>query len=93
MRARTFARITALSLATPTHPELHGFLTAYRLPPAVHAPAWRIALWERFRIEAPIVERPEGLLIRVSTHFYNTEDEIERIGAAVESLCPPSLTN
>ena len=41
----------------------------------------------------PIVERPEGLLIRVSTHFYNTEDEIDRIGTAVESLCPPSLTN
>jgi isopenicillin-N epimerase len=81
-----FARIPRLSLATPPHPELHGFLTAYRLPASVHAPTWRTALWERFRIEAPIVERPEGLLIRVSTHFYNTEDEIDRIGSAVEAL-------
>jgi len=81
-----FARIARLSLATPTHPDLHGFLTAFRLPADVDAPAWRRALWERFRIEAPIVERPEGLLIRVSTHFYNTEDEISRLGAAVESL-------
>jgi isopenicillin-N epimerase len=56
------------------------------LPPTAQAPAWRAALWERFRIEAPIVERPEGLLIRVSTHFYNTEDEIDRIGQAVETL-------
>jgi isopenicillin-N epimerase len=81
-----FARIPALSLATPPHPELHGFLTAYRLPALVHAPTWRQGLWERFRIEAPIVERPEGLLIRVSTHFYNTEDEIARIGDAVDAL-------
>ena len=81
-----FARIPALSLATPTHPRLHGFLTAFRLPKDVQAPAWRQGLWERYRIEAPIVERPEGLLIRVSTHFYNTEDEIDCIGDAVQAL-------
>jgi isopenicillin-N epimerase len=81
-----FEHLAPLSLATPTHPELCGFMTAFRLPPTAQAPAWRAALWERFRIEAPIVERPEGLLIRVSTHFYNTEDEIDRIGQAVETL-------
>jgi isopenicillin-N epimerase len=81
-----FAGIAALSLAIPTHPALHGFLTAYRLPTRVQGPHWRKALWEQFRIEAPIVERPEGLLLRISTHFYNTEAEIDRIGHAVESL-------
>jgi isopenicillin-N epimerase len=81
-----FAGIRALTLAIPTHPAMHGFLTAYRLPADVQAPLWRTALWERFRIEAPVVERPEGLLLRVSTHFYNTEEEIDRIGHAVETL-------
>ncbi|MSQ95918.1 MAG: aminotransferase class V-fold PLP-dependent enzyme [Gemmataceae bacterium] len=81
-----FARIPQVSLATPTHADLHGFLTAFRLPPSVDAPSWRKALWERYRIEAPIVERPEGLLLRVSTHFYNTAEEIDRLGAAVETL-------
>jgi isopenicillin-N epimerase len=81
-----FAGVTALKLAIPTHPKLHGFLTAYRLPADVQAPVWRSALWERYRIEAPIVERPEGLLLRISTHFYNTEEEIDRIGCAVETL-------
>ncbi len=81
-----FARIGELSLATPTHPELHGFLTAYRLPPRVQGPLWRKLLWERYRIEAPIIERPEGLLIRASTHFYNTTDEIDRLGDAVEAM-------
>jgi isopenicillin-N epimerase len=85
-----FAGITALTLAMPTHPSLHGFLTAYRLPADVQAPVWRAALWERFRIEAPIVERPEGLLLRISTHFYNTEEEIDRVGSAVEALLKES---
>ena len=81
-----FAGITALSLAIPTHPAMHGFLTAYRLPAQTQGPHWRKSLWEDFRIEVPIVERPEGLLLRISTHFYNTEAEIDRLGHAVESL-------
>jgi len=81
-----FARLPGLTPATPTHPELHGFLTAFRLPPHVQAKAWRKALWEKYRIEVPIVDRPEGLLIRVSTHFYNTEAEIDLLGSAVEAL-------
>ena len=39
----------------------------------------RRGLWEKHRIEVPIVERPEGLLIRISTHFYNTEEEVDRL--------------
>jgi isopenicillin-N epimerase len=81
-----FAGIKALSLATPAHPELHGFLTAFRMPATADGPTWRKALWEQYRIEAPIVERPEGLLLRISTHFYNTEDEIDRIAAAAQTL-------
>ncbi|MSU77950.1 MAG: aminotransferase class V-fold PLP-dependent enzyme [Gemmataceae bacterium] len=81
-----FARIGEITLATPTHRELHGFLTAFRLPPRVQAQTWRDALWQRWRIEAPIVERPEGLLIRVSTHFYNTTDEIDKLAEAVEAM-------
>lgn len=82
-----FQKIPGLTRATPIHPELHGFLTAFRLPARAQAPAWRTALWERFRIEAPIVERPEGLLLRVSTHFYNTEEGIDRLADAAAQLC------
>jgi isopenicillin-N epimerase len=70
--------IGLLPLHTPTHPELHGFMTAFRLPAHVQAPALRAGLWQQ-RIELPIVERPDGLLARVSTHFYNTADEIDRL--------------
>ncbi len=68
-----------LPLATPASPQLHGFMTAFRLPAGTDAAALRRLLWEEHRIEAPVIERPDGLLLRVSTHFYNTEDEIDRL--------------
>jgi isopenicillin-N epimerase len=67
-----------LPLWTPTHPELHGFLTAFRLPAGLNAENLRTGLLQH-RIEVPIIERPYGLLIRVSTHFYNTAAEIDRL--------------
>ncbi len=81
-----FGGIRGLTPATPAHPALHGFLTAFHLPAGVDAPRWRQTLWEDYRIEVPIVERPDGLLVRVSTHFYNTTAEIDRLADTVERL-------
>jgi isopenicillin-N epimerase len=69
-----------LKLATPDKPGLHGSMTAFELPVtgSAKAAALRQAIWKR-RIEVPIVERPERLLLRISTHFYNTTQEIDRL--------------
>jgi isopenicillin-N epimerase len=75
-------RRPGLEPATPQHPELHGFMTAFRLPPGTDAVRLRQRLWER-RVEAPVIERPEGLLVRASTHFYNTTEEIDRLAATL----------
>ena len=79
-------RVAGLELATPAHPDMCGAMTAFHLPAGIEAPGLRQALWERHRIEAPIIERREGLLIRVSTHFYNTEEEVDRLADALPSL-------
>jgi isopenicillin-N epimerase len=76
-----------LELVTPTDPALHGFMTTFRLPAETDAQTLRRGLWDR-AIEAPIIERPESLLIRVSTHFYNTEEEIGRLAVALAALLP-----
>jgi len=81
-----FDRIGCLRPATPVDPALHGFMTAYRLPSNVDAALWRRELWQRYRVEVPIVERPEGLLLRISTHFYNTKEEIDWLADAVRTL-------
>jgi isopenicillin-N epimerase len=70
-----FAKL-GLKLATPDQPGMHGALTAHELPPGRTAKQWRELVWKH-RIEVPIIERPNRLLIRVSHHFYTTEAEID----------------
>jgi isopenicillin-N epimerase len=80
-----FSRVSGLELGTPPDTALHGAVTAFRLPPGTDPVALRRLLWERHRVEAPIIERPDQLLIRISTHFYNTEAEIDRLAEALEA--------
>jgi isopenicillin-N epimerase len=75
-----------LVMATPVHPELCGAMTALRLPKQTNAVEMRHGLWERFRVEVPVVERPDRLMIRASTHFFNTEEEVERLAEAIGEL-------
>jgi len=85
---RRLGELPGLTPHTPAHPELHGFLTAFRLPAGVVAPVLRQRLWQEYRIEVPIVERPDALLVRVSTHFYNMETEVDRLAEALGVLLP-----
>jgi isopenicillin-N epimerase len=73
-----------LKLATPARAQMHGSMSAFELPVTGPAPAaaLRQAIWKH-RIEVPIVERPDRLLLRVSTHFYNTHAEIDRLADAL----------
>ena len=83
----------ALEPATPEMPELHAAMTAFRLPRGSNPEAFRSALWQRYRIEVPIIERQDGNLVRVSTHFYNTEEEVDRLAEALSVLTTESLTH
>ena len=79
--------LCGLELATPPQPQLHGSMTAFRIPTHVKR-EWselRQEFWQR-GIEIPIVIRPDHLLLRVSTHFYNTHEEIDRLAAAVKEI-------
>lgn len=77
-----------LPLATPKNRQLHGALTAFELP--FHGPAKALQLRQeiwKHRIEIPIIERPDRLLIRVSTHFYDTPEAIDHL----VSILPEAL--
>lgn len=80
-----FHGLPKLSLVTPEHPELRGGLTAYRLDP-IDLAAFRKTMFETHRIEVPIIEHTEGNFLRVSTHFYNTEEEVDRLAALLPQL-------
>jgi isopenicillin-N epimerase len=74
--------------ATPDGPGQCGAMTAFRLPPGIQAQDLRRRLWDEYQTEVPIIERPDCLLVRVSTHFYNTEREVDHLAAALRSLLP-----
>src|SRR5262249_47033187 len=86
---------TGLSLATPDVPGLHGAMTTFELPAGGEAGRAREAgsdavrlrkeLWAR-RVEIPVVERPDRLLLRVSHHFYTTEAEIDRLADVLREI-------
>ncbi len=78
-------RLDWLRPATPENPALSGALMAFELPEGAGPRALREGLWQA-RVEAPIIERPDRLLIRTSTHFYNTEDEVDRLAEALPAL-------
>jgi isopenicillin-N epimerase len=73
-----------LRLVTPPHPGLHGALTAFRLPRAAISKPLQRLLWERYRIEVPVFPQADGSLLRVSTHFYNTEKEVDLLAQALD---------
>jgi isopenicillin-N epimerase len=81
-----FSTLRGLRPVTPDHPELSGFMSAFRILKPVNPVDLRRELWEKHRIEVPIIERPDCLLVRVSTHFYNTQEEINRLVKALTGL-------
>jgi isopenicillin-N epimerase len=74
--------------ATPAGPGLCGAMTAFGLPAGVRGEELRRRLWAEHHTEAPIIDRPDRLLVRVSTHFYNTEAEVDHLTAALRALLP-----
>jgi len=71
-----FDDLAGIKRATPDDPQMHGAMTAYWMPTETPADEVRRRLWDEL-IEVPITEWPDGRMMRVSTHFYTTEQEID----------------
>jgi isopenicillin-N epimerase len=82
---RSLATLPGMEAALPDDQELCAAMVSYRLPDGVAGDLQR-RLWQLYRIEAPVLSRPDGSYLRVSTHFYNTPDEIDQLRAALAQL-------
>ena len=79
--------LCGLKRVTPNHALLRGGLTTFKLPRDL-GQQFRAALWERHKIEINLIEHPDGHLLRVSTHFYNTPEEVDKLARAIEMEMP-----
>lgn len=75
-----------LEPATPGQPALSGGMVAFHLPATTDTDELRRGLWERFRIETAVTDRPDRPLLRISANFYTTEAEIEYLADALKEL-------
>jgi len=86
-------KITAVTGLEPIGtPEWYGTMVTLPLPewvgetPHNHMHPLQAALWERFQIEAPIVNWNGRRHIRVSCHLYNDMADIDRVAAALAEI-------
>ena len=78
--------------------EWYGTMVTLPLPkrvgetPQGHMHPVQAALWERFQIEAPVVNWNGRRHVRVSCHLYNTVAELDRLASGLqELLAEPAL--
>ena len=75
----TFARELDCELLTPTHPDLSGAMSTFRIP-AMHNEGKMLGMAEQFRDRYGITVGFMGdSMIRVAPHIYNMEAEIDHL--------------
>jgi isopenicillin-N epimerase len=79
---RRLGEIPTMRQATADDSQLRGGITAYRLGP-VNLPLLRRILHEENRIEVNVIEALPGNYLRVSTHYYNEEAEVDRLATVL----------
>lgn len=70
---------------TPAARTLSGSMTAFEVPPldVVKARDW---IWQSHRIEAPFTTAAGHCFLRISTAWFNTTDEIDRVAQAAQQI-------
>lgn len=69
----------------PDGPEWYGSMAHVPLPPGDHSLLQR-TLWERYKIEVPIISWAERRFVRVSCHLYNDQNDLDRLLEALSQL-------
>lgn len=81
---RRLQAMDGVTIYTSAHPALHGGLLGFRFDPFTNRDVVH-TLWHRHRIW--VRHTDFGLnTVRVSTHYYNTEEEVERLVEALEEI-------
>lgn len=82
----TLSERLGLVAITPDQPVMSGPMTAFALPDGTDRSRLQRQLWDQFRLEVGVVEQGDQAMIRVSTHFFNTEANIDQLADALEDV-------
>jgi isopenicillin-N epimerase len=82
--------VGGLRCITPVTPQLQAGLTSFIVPPSIDGQRLRQRLWDRHRIEVNLIEVGDVDYLRVSTHVYNCEEEVDALARAIRSEIPKS---
>lgn len=83
---RSLTERLGLVAITPENPAMSGAMTTFVLPTGTDSTTLQRQLWEQFRVEVGTVEQGARAMLRVSTHFFNTEAEIDQLADALADL-------
>ena len=76
-------RIKGARLLTPVDPELSGFITTFAIDGVDLGPI-RQELWDDEKIQTAAFVLGDLSVMRISTHFYNCREDIDRMIGAIE---------
>lgn len=82
VRARCHALLAALELPLEPLTDEYAQMRGFALPPETDGDALKRNLYEKHRIEVPIVETPSGATMRVSVQGYNDERDLDALARA-----------
>jgi isopenicillin-N epimerase len=84
---RRITELTGLAPLTPDGPAWFAQMAAFPLPPC-DAEALKQGLYERFRVEVPILTWNGRQLVRVSVQGYNSQADVDALVEALAELLP-----
>jgi isopenicillin-N epimerase len=82
-----FTRLPGVKLLTPRDPAMRGSMAAYTLPPLEDGEKLKIALRARGLL-VPAGADPTGGRMRISTHIYNSKEELDLLDEALSETWP-----
>lgn len=90
LAAQAIGRINDLTGLSSLYPEPFGDyfhqMAIAALPPIADLPAFKIQLYDEFRVEIPCVQWGERQFIRISVQGYNTREDVDALLAALAEM-------
>jgi len=85
LKKQVLEQFSTARLTIPTDPEQSGFMTTFTIPGTDHGKAAE-RLWQDYQIESVSVNVGETPAFRISTHLYNSHDDIDRFVSSLAAI-------